>query len=233
YQVVLAPGRGAGGKARHAFFPKSGGPSEEELTAHYVATATEAGYVIEALLPWSNLRGLDATEGAAVAVQAYVNNHREDGRPAMRVGLHPALDTSSDASKKVAFVLAGEGGGESVRARATAGVDEAGRPVVRVYGVPELAGKPVVLRSVERVVGGGDGGGGGGRGGVGGGEEAGRPVVRVYGVPELAGKPVVLRSGERVLGEGGFAATDGRRAWAEIAVAAAPEGRAWRVAEAV
>lgn len=153
YQLVLAPGRGAGGKARKAFFPKNGGPAAEDLTAEVVATATESGYVIEALLPWSNLRGMEIVEGTGLAVQAYVNNRTGEGRPVARVGLHPGLNTSDDPMKTVPFVLAGAGEAEAIRARAAVDMDAAERPVVRVVGVPELAGKTVALRSGKHALG--------------------------------------------------------------------------------
>ncbi len=153
YQVVLAPGRGTGGKARKAFFPKSGGPVADELAAEVVATETGNGYVIEALLPWSNLRDIDVAEGAGLTVQAYVNTEAGAGRAATRLAFHPALNSSEDPTKTVPFVLSGAGETSTVRARAVVGLDTADRPMVRVFGVSELAGKSIVLRSGEHVLG--------------------------------------------------------------------------------
>jgi hypothetical protein len=147
YHVALAPGRAPGGEPRHVFFPKKGGPRADKLTADLVATATVDGYVIEVLLPWSNLPGAKIEEGAGVAVQVYVNSRSGGGTAPMRIGLHPGLNTHDEPAKTVAFVLAGADEAQVIRARATAATNAKGRSVVRVFGVPELAGTEVVLRS--------------------------------------------------------------------------------------
>ena len=157
YQVVLAPGRGEGGKARHKFFQKEGGPAVEGLAVEYAVKTDATGYVIEVLLPWANLPEIKAGEGAGVALQVYVNSQAGGGFSARRVGLHPSVNTSVDATKAVGFSLAGKDAAAAgaVRARTMLAVDAGDRPSVQVFGVAGLAGKPVELRSGSHALGGG------------------------------------------------------------------------------
>ncbi|MEX0745588.1 MAG: sugar-binding protein [Phycisphaeraceae bacterium] len=147
YQVVIAPGLDPDHDTpRHKFYEKSGGPAANGLTVDYAVRQTDDGYVMEVLLPWSNLEQLDAERDATVAFQLYVND--SDGEATQWVSLYPARDTSQNASAKYDFTLADEAGA-AVLARGEL-VEVDGQLLAHVHGLRSLAGEAVSIRSGER-----------------------------------------------------------------------------------
>ncbi|MEX0887630.1 MAG: sugar-binding protein [Phycisphaeraceae bacterium] len=145
YQVAVTPGTDPDHDApRHNFYPKDGGPAADDLTIQHAARTSDDGYILEVLLPWSNLPELEVDRGTQFGFQFYVNDR--DGDDAYQsLGIHPARNASGNADVAYAFRLADDRG-TPIQTRAEVRETEDAL-VVSVHGRPELAGRTVAVRS--------------------------------------------------------------------------------------
>jgi len=91
YQLIVAPGADPSHpKPRSRFYDQRRAARSQPLAAQVVGQKTDDGYLVELLLPWSNLK-IQPAEGLEIGVQAFVNDRdKETGTKApFRVVWHP------------------------------------------------------------------------------------------------------------------------------------------------
>lgn len=151
YQVLIAPGLDPRHpRLRHAFTDQRRNP-DTPLQVEAARTRTGGGYILEALLPWSNL-GISPHRGAELGFQIYVNDtDGGSGYPSgwKRLAWFPRGTASSDPTATHRLRLA-ERAGEPVLAVASGQYEYLRRAKVQVYAVAELAGKEVEIREDGR-----------------------------------------------------------------------------------
>lgn len=160
YQVVIAPGRDPDHpEPRHRFYEVPGGLSTEGLTIEKAARPTlrDDGYVVKALLPWSNLANagqFSPRPGATFAFQIYVNDHDdpEDAGNWQWVGLHPGRSAADDARVMRSFRLA-EQRGHGIHARARVEIGDEDERRVELWGPRDLVGQTVRITDAQRSLG--------------------------------------------------------------------------------
>ncbi len=148
-QVLIAPGRTANHPdVRTHIFDRR---ASEELkkqpaTVSAVRTKTESGYLMEALLPWSNL-GIKPALGTEAAFQIYVNDGDTPGQRDRMIWF-PLDEAHADSTRMHTVRLAKEPS-PAVLAAATGRYEHFRRVAVTVVGPAKLAGKTVILRDGE------------------------------------------------------------------------------------
>lgn len=98
YQVVVAPGRDAKKPELRSNISdyRKGTEKKEKLGIEVARTVNDKGYVIEALLPWKNLK-IEPKDGATVAFQLYANDSdKENDR--YQALWYPKPDAHSDTN---------------------------------------------------------------------------------------------------------------------------------------
>ncbi len=107
YQIVLGPGADPRfPKARKRFYDRRRTTRGNPLTAEVSGSKTPDGYLLEALLPWNNLKIKPAT-GREFGLQVFVNDDDtgQTGRNANRVMWHPGGHPASDRNPRAYHTL--------------------------------------------------------------------------------------------------------------------------------
>ncbi len=124
----------------------------KKLSIQAVRIKTEHGYLIETLLPWSNL-GITPAMGTEVGLQVCANDYDADKIRTLLLW-YPKTDTYQDSSRMYALRLAEKPSPSPFQAAAHVDCSE-GDINVRINAVKELAGSKAVIRTNERELGAG------------------------------------------------------------------------------
>jgi len=153
YQVVIAPGADRRFKvARSRIYDwRPDDPKNRELVLRRSTRVLDSGYLVEVLLPWSNL-DLEPKSGLELGFQLSAYDHdgeEEDANGPLRVGWYPGVDPQ-DSYGMVRLKLAAE---PSPRVRfridREIGLD---RSVISVQGRKEFVGESVEIRRNNETV---------------------------------------------------------------------------------
>ena len=151
-QVVIAPGRDPEHKMMRQQIYDWRLPDQKsgELTAEVATRVSAVGYVVEAVLPWSNV-GVTPSLGEELGFQFVANDDDGPGDLSgpLRVAWYPAegpgspsnmfsLKLSESSSERVAFRIRRDITSEAYS--------------ISILGTGELVGKPVVLKSENRTI---------------------------------------------------------------------------------
>lgn len=93
FQVAVAPGATATQtKARYRFYDRRKATRGEPLALQVAGAKTADGYLVEALLPWKNLK-IQPANGLEFGLQVFVNDHDRDKRKPFLALWHPGGHT--------------------------------------------------------------------------------------------------------------------------------------------
>lgn len=149
YQVLIAPGADSEDAQPKQWQYDYRHDRDGKLTVEYASKIIEGGYVVELLLPWSNL-GIKPTEDDEVAIQFYVNDRDAEG-DAKGVWWHPDRD-AHEVPESMYAVRLSENPGRGAIGRAKVVLDE-GRAEMVVWADTSLVGQAVTATSGGQVIG--------------------------------------------------------------------------------
>ncbi|OGV72715.1 MAG: hypothetical protein A3K19_02755 [Lentisphaerae bacterium RIFOXYB12_FULL_65_16] len=110
FQVVIAPGAtDTQTKPRYRFYDRRKATRGENLTVQVASTKTTDGYLVEALLPWKNLK-IQPAPGLEFGLQVFVNDNDKDKRKQFLALWHPGGHTEKNPFAYQPFRLAAEAG---------------------------------------------------------------------------------------------------------------------------
>ncbi len=145
YQVIFSPGLDPEfPELRQQIIDlRKNPPADEELTANVARTVTEAGYMLEALLPWENL-GIEPKIGQEIGFQLYVSDF-DDPEDSFEVIWYPRSGTHLDSSAMHRLRLAVDPS-PPILASARGEYEHMRRIRVDVLAAEELMGKEVEIK---------------------------------------------------------------------------------------
>ena len=149
-QCVVAPGLDPKHpRLRHYLYDQRSSKAlrKVEPTAQAARTKTRNGYVMEVLLPWSNV-GIDPTLGLECAFQAYLNDSDARGG-LLHATWYPQVSAHID-SKRMHRIRLASRPSPPVVASAEGHYEDARRVVVQITAAAELAGKIATVRDAGR-----------------------------------------------------------------------------------
>lgn len=149
YQVLIAPGADGEQAQSQQWQYDYRRDRDSDIDVEYASKVTEGGYVVELLLPWSNL-GITPADGDEVAFQFYVND-RDDEGDAKGVWWHVDRDAHEHPESMYAVRLTDKAG-KGAAGRAKAVLDE-GRAEMVVWADASLVGQTVTATSGGRAIG--------------------------------------------------------------------------------
>lgn len=153
YQVVIAPGADSRFKLiRSRLYDwRPEDPKNRPLTLRRASRRLDSGYLVEILLPWSNL-GMEPNAGLELGFQLSANDHDgedEDAEGPLRVGWYPGVNPR-DVYAMVGLMLAEESdAGIRFRIDREIGIE---RSVISVQGRKEFIGESVEIRRNDEVM---------------------------------------------------------------------------------
>ena len=152
YQIVMTPGvdKRFGTLRRKLFERRPAKMNPPKLTPALVAAASEGGYVIEAMLPWRDLK-MSPGMGKTAGLQLYVND--TDGGERKQVMWYPSGNTRNEPDAAHLLRLSRRPGPpQRAIARMCADVTR-GRATVTVLAKPSLVGSTAVVADRSGVLG--------------------------------------------------------------------------------
>jgi len=152
YQVLIAPGADVDQtQTRKWSYDYRRDRASGDLVTQHACTLVQGGYVVELLLPWSNL-GIKPEQGDKVAFQFYVND-RDGGADEKTTGIwwHPSRDAHERPESMYALRLTDHAG---LSSRARANVRREGKQAqMIVWADASLAGQVVTAKSGGATIG--------------------------------------------------------------------------------
>jgi cellulose/xylan binding protein with CBM9 domain/calcineurin-like phosphoesterase family protein len=149
YQVLVAPGADGEDAQSQQWQYDYRKDRDSDIAVEYASKVIDGGYVVELLLPWSNL-GIEPTDGGEVAFQFYVNDRDTEG-DAKGVWWHVDRDAHEHPESMYAVRLTDKAGKGAV-GRAKAVLDE-DRAEMIVWADASLVGQTVTATSGGQAIG--------------------------------------------------------------------------------
>jgi outer membrane protein assembly factor BamB len=110
FQVIVAPGAtDTQAKPRYRFYDWRKATRGAALAMDVASAKTAGGYLVEAMLPWKNLK-IQPAAGLEFGLQVFVDDHDKDKRPQFLALWHPAGHTERNPLAYQAFRLAAQPG---------------------------------------------------------------------------------------------------------------------------
>lgn len=154
YQAVIAPGMDKQYPTlRWKFYTDTRPKGAGELTLEAVRTATDAGYLMEVRLPWSNL-GIKPSSGQSIGFQimiddADISRERQD---VQFVCWFADINTSRDSAKAHRLRLSIEDANMNAIAQTVLAYENS-QSLLKVHTLGNLAGKPLIVKQAGKTVG--------------------------------------------------------------------------------
>ncbi|HYG77383.1 MAG TPA: sugar-binding protein [Planctomycetota bacterium] len=199
YQVVISPGRQAGKELRTNLsdYRKD---KKGKLTIEAKSTTSDKGYVIEALLPWTNLR-LEPSANSEVGLQFFANDVDKESGERYQALWFPKPDIHGDKNNMQRVRLVEEAAAQAAPAPAapkaepaTAKAPEAPAAATAAGGaqITPAAGANAKAKITEATL-----------------DEDGKGRLVLTGDASLKGKSIKVKDGEKQVGKGKFESDGG------------------------